>query len=334
MTELLNNTQDIPFTGYQFDEAPRNPLNPFWVIVNKEISDHIKSWRFLVLVAIIILTCIGSMYTALTSISEAMKSGKANDAFLFLKIFTVSDGTLPSYFVFISFLGPLLGITLGFDLINSEQNKGTLIRVLSQPIPRDFFINAKFVASLIVVSILFFVLSLLIMGFGIITIGIPPTPEEFIRVVLFTLASIIYVSFWLNLSIVFSIKFQQAATSALTGIASWLFFTVFYQLLVKVTFSIFIPSGRKLSIAGEQFKLAILRIAPGQLFSDITTSLLSPTVRSLGPLTMQQMQGAIPGHLPIGQSFMLVWSQIIGLIAYSVLCFIFSYILFMRKDIK
>ncbi len=334
MTEALYNSETDSFSGDQFNDTPRKPLNPFWVIVNKEIADHIKSWRFVVLVAIIALTCMGSMYTALTNINEALKSGKADDAFLFLKIFTVSDGTLPSYFIFISFLGPLLGIALGFDLINSEQNKGTLTRVLSQPIPRDFFINAKFVASLLVISILFLVLNLLIMGFGLISIGIPPTPEEFIRIILFTLASIVYVSFWLNLSIVFSVKFQQAATSALTGIAAWLFFTIFYQLLVNIGFNIFIPTGRKLSLAGEQLKLGILRIAPGQLFSDITTSLLSPSVRSIGPLTMQQMQGAIPGHLPVGQSFMLIWPEIIGLLAYSVLCFIVSYILFMRKDIK
>jgi ABC-2 type transport system permease protein len=310
-----------------------NNTKPFWAIVNKEIADHIKSWRFLILVSIIGLTCIGSMYTALSSIEEALKSGHAEDVFLFLKIYTVSDGTLPPYFIFIGFLGPLLGIGLGFDVINSEQNRGTLSRILSQPIPRDYFINAKFLASLLVIGVLFFALSFLVMGVGIISIGIPPTPEEFLRIMLFTLASIIYVAFWLNLSILFSIKFQQSATSALTGIASWLFFTIFYSMIVNVIFNIFIPSGRTLSIAAEQFKLGILRFAPNQLFSEITTSLLSPSVRSLGPLTMQQMQGAIPGHLPAGQSFMLIWPQLIGLMALTTLCFVISYISFMKKEI-
>ena len=61
------------------------------------------------------------------------------------RLFTVSDGTLPSFVLFINFLGPLLGIALGFDAVNSEQNKGTLSRMLSQPIHRDCIINAKFV---------------------------------------------------------------------------------------------------------------------------------------------------------------------------------------------
>ena len=41
--------------------------------VNKEISDYVRSWRFIILIAIIALTCMGSLYTALTNIREAIK---------------------------------------------------------------------------------------------------------------------------------------------------------------------------------------------------------------------------------------------------------------------
>ena len=90
-----------------------NTNHPFWVIVNKEIADYVRSWRFIILIAIIALTCMGSLYTALSNIREAIKPNDPDSAFLFLKLFTVSDGTLPSFVVFISFLGPLLGIALG-----------------------------------------------------------------------------------------------------------------------------------------------------------------------------------------------------------------------------
>ena len=86
---------------------------------------------FIILIGIIALTCMGSLYTALTNISEAIKPNDPDGSFLFLKLFTVSDGTLPSFVLFINFLGPLLGIALGFDAVNSEQNKGTLSRMLS-----------------------------------------------------------------------------------------------------------------------------------------------------------------------------------------------------------
>ena len=153
-----------------------NEVNhPFWVIVNKEISDHVKSWRFIILIGIIALTCMGSLYTALTNIGATIKPNDPDGSFLFLKLFTASDGTLPSFTLFINFLGPLLGIALGFDAVNSEQNKGTLSRMLSQPIHRDCIINAKFMAALIVIGVMLFVLGFLVMGFGLIAIGIPPT---------------------------------------------------------------------------------------------------------------------------------------------------------------
>ena len=54
---------------------------PFWVIVNKEIRDHVRSWRFIILLAIITLTCLGALYTSLTSMHEAVKSGDVEDTF-------------------------------------------------------------------------------------------------------------------------------------------------------------------------------------------------------------------------------------------------------------
>ena len=32
--------------------------HPFWVIVNKEVSDHVRSWRFIIMIVLIALTCI------------------------------------------------------------------------------------------------------------------------------------------------------------------------------------------------------------------------------------------------------------------------------------
>jgi len=312
-------------------------VHPFNVIIYKEISDQVSSWRFIILLIIIGLTCFGSMYTALTNISGAVKANDPEEAFLFLKLYTISDGTLPSFFVFISFLGPLLGISLGFDTVNSEQTKGTLSRLMSQPIHRDYLINAKFIAALTVISVLLFALGFLFMGLGMIMTGLPPTPEEFWRVVFFILVSILYVAFWVNLAILFSVTFRQPATSALACIAVWLFLTVFYNIIVNLIAKAIAPSEMATThqvFRYQQLILTFMRILPGELYSDATTTLLMPSVRSLGPLTMEQIVGAIPGKLPLGQSLLLVWPQLTGLIAATVLCFVISYLMFMRREIR
>ena len=320
-------------------KAANRVKKPFWVIVEKEVSDQVRSWRFIILLAIIALTTLGSLYTALTNIGDALKNvTDPEKAFVYLKLFTYSDGTLPSFIVFVSFLGPLLGIGLGFDAVNSEQNRGTLSRILAQPIHRDYIINAKFIASLIVISVLFFALGFLVLGIGILAIGLPPTPEEFVRIIVFLALNVIYVGFWLNLSIFFSVRFKQPATSALTGISVWIFFSIFYQMIVNLIMKVIVSPAFLINpayqIYVERIKLGLMRFAPNMLFSEATSTLLMPSVRSLGPLTMEQLSGAIPGPLPLSQSLLLVWPHITALIAASVVCFVLAYIPFMRREIR
>jgi ABC-2 type transport system permease protein len=312
-------------------------LNPFWVIVSKEISDSVRSWKFLIMAGLLLLTCMGSLYAALSDFSSAISTGSPDDAFFFLKLFTHSDGTLPSYIIFISFLGPLLGISMGFDSINTEQNKGTLSRILAQPIYRDFVLNAKFSASLIILSVLFMALSFLVLGFGLILLGTPPTAEEFIRILVFSLVNIVYVAFWLNLSIFFSVKFRQASTSALAGISIWLFFTIFFNMIVNLLAKAMAPARfvtENQVVHFQRFFQNVMRLNPGQLFSDATTSLMMPSVRSLGPLTMEQTSGAIPSPLPLAQSLLLVWPQVTALIGGTILFFAIAYTLFLRREIR
>ena len=312
-------------------------IHPFRVLVQKEVSDQVRSWKFIILLLIIALTCLGSLYTSLSNIGHAIKPNDPEGTFFFLKLFTLTDGTLPSYVIFISFLGPLLGISLGFDAINSERSRGTLSRVMAQPIHRDYLINAKFSAALIVISVMLFALAFLVMGIGLIIIGIPPTAEEFWRIVFFVLLSIFYVAFWLNLSILFSVRFRQAATSALAGIAVWLFFSIFFNMIISMINKATMPpqmAPPQILLEHQNLMLNLMRISPSQLFSEATTTLLMPSVRSLGPLTMQQVQGAIPSPLPLGQSLLLVWPQLTGLIAATVVCFALSYVSFMKREIR
>lgn len=76
------------------------------------------------------------------------------------------------------------------------------------------------------------------------------------------------------------------------------------------------------------------RISPYTLFNEATTTLLVPSVRNLGPLTNEQVIGAIASPLPFGQSLLLVWPQITGLTALTLICFALSYVLFLRQEIR
>lgn len=316
------------------------PLSsPFNVMVHKEMADHIRSWRFIVLMGLIILTFVASMYVSLGNIRSAMSNVNDPDhAFLYLKLLTTTDNSMPPFHVFLSFLAPLLGISLGFDAINAEQNSGTLTRLIAQPVYRDNLLLAKFVSALILVSAPFLVLALLMIGGGLVLTGVRIEPQELLRILGFMVISMIYVGFWLSLSITLSVRFRQAATSALTAIGIWLFFTVFYQIVINLVIRSFLPDPAFLTqdqiLRYNELILDLLRIAPNQLYTDASTTLLMPSVRSLGPMTMEQMAGAIPAPLPFRESLMIVWPQVSGLIGVTVACFALAYYLFMRREIR
>lgn len=312
-------------------------IHPFRVMVEKEVCDCLRSWKFIMMAAIMVLTCLGSLYTALGNIGSLVKPGEPEGAFLFLKLFTATDGTLPSFSVFIGFIGPLLGVAMGFDAVNSEYNKGTLSRLLSQPIYRDTFLHAKFTAALLVIGTLFFSLGLSVIGCGLVAIGIPPSAEEFLRMMLYLLVSSMYVAFWLNLSILFSTVFRQPATSALAGISVWIFFSVFYGLILNligksIAPSAYVPAAQVLRF--QQVMQGLARLNPGELFNEATATLLMPSVRSIGPLTMERLSGAIPGTLSLGQSILVSWPQLTCLVAATAVCFGVCYYLFMRREIR
>jgi ABC-2 type transport system permease protein len=63
--------------------------------------------------------------------------------------------------------------------------------------------------------------------------------------------------------------------------------------------------------------------------------LLHPATRALGPVFISQLQGALIGApLPATQSFILVWPQLTGLIAGTIVIFAIGYIAFQRQEIR
>lgn len=305
-------------------------LSPFWVMVQKEAADHIRSWRFLILLLLVMFASLASMYNVISVLQENPAAVSASTQFLYLKIFTEPSNNLPPFIALIGYLGPLIGIAMGFDAVNSEEQNGTLSRIVSQAIPRDYFINSKFLGALVAIVPVIFSLGFLVIGIVLIITGLPPAPEEVIRILLFLFFMCVYISFWLNLGIMFSILFRQTATSALSALAVWLFFTVFYTIIVRF----FAGAMFTRPYAIHQIETMLSRISPNFLFNELTTILLTPSIRNVGSMNFEQVSGTIPTALPVGQSLLLVSPDITALVAATLLCFAVSYVLFMRQEIR
>ncbi len=304
-------------------------------LFRKELADHINSKRFFIIIALVAVTGVASLYGSLSGIREATKEGGD----VFLKLFTTSGNGIPSFVSLMALLGPLVGLTLGFDAINGERSRGTLNRLVAQPIYRDSIINGKFMAGIILISFMVFILGLFVSGVGLLKIGVPPTGEEVVRILVFLLFTIVYISFWLAISILFSILCRHAATSALSVIALWLLFAIFIGLLAGIIANAVYPvtdnSPGQVVLSNAALNQGINRISPSNLYSEAVSTILDPSARTLSAvLTMEQLSGAVAGTLPLGQSLLLVWPDLTGLLAMTMIGFALSYICFMRQEIR
>lgn len=309
--------------------------NGLIAIYRKEMSDHIHSRRFLIVLALILLTSFASIYGAVTGIAEG--AVESTD-YLFLQLFTLSSGSIPSFASFIALLGPFIGLTLGFDAINSERSEGTLNRLVSQPLYRDSIINGKFLAAATIICLMVLSMGVIIGAVGLFVIGIPPTADELGRIIMFLLFTVVYICFWLALSILFSVICRHAATSAMLGIAVWLFFALFMGMVVNILMNVLYPADSVETFGGlldyYELQTNLNRLSPYYLYSEAVSTITNPSVRSTNIILPQQLSGAITGYLSLGQSLLLVWPHMIGLLALTAMTFAGAYISFMRKEIR
>ena len=307
----------------------------------KELSDHLTGARMLVLEGLVVVTGIVAVYGAIQQVTGA----PAEDRFVFLRLFTQSREPLPSFVFLISLLVPLLAIGLGFDLVNGEHNRRTLSRILSHPIYRDALLFGKFLAGLATITIGMVALWLLVIGLGIFKLGLPPSGEEIARSAVLLVVSIVYGGVWLALALLFSIVFRSPATAALVTLGAWLFLMILWPLLSPMLADAFSapqglnPTDDVLNVLGT--RQAILRLSPNALFLEIVSIVLDPSMRSTQQSTLASFglalleRGAIPGApLPFLQSVLIVWGQIVGLIAGTILLFVAGYVVFQRQEVR
>ena len=178
-------------------------LSRLRVIAGKEFRDHITSRRFLLIAVLLLLVVsiglVGGMITYRTAIDRyagsigtvgesAADLGSAAGGSLLDIINSVGEQIL--------LLGAILGIAMGFDLVTSEKEGGSLKLLLSHPVYRDEVINGKglggigAIAGLVFVT--FAIILAVLLAFGV----VPDGYESFALGVLAVSAFLLIVSYF------------------------------------------------------------------------------------------------------------------------------------------
>ncbi len=312
-------------------------------IYRKELADHFSSYRFLILFALIAMVGFITSYMAGINLRESLE-GVARPKFVFLMLFNL-PGALFSLVQFVAFFGPLMGLVLGFDAVNREKAHGTMIKLVSQPIYRDSVINGKFLAGVTTITIMLVSIVLVISGFGLILLGVVPGIEEIWRIVIYLVISIFYISFWLGVSILFSIAFRSITTSALTSFALWIFLSFFISMGASVLANSIAPvdsqggTNQMTLIKNNKIKESVSLFSPMVLYSQASSTIIDPTQKTtsslilMGPMERLSIS-RFQNPLSLGQSIVVVYPHIVALVAITLICFALSYTLFMTQEIR
>lgn len=316
------------------------------VIAAKEFADHLSSWRLLGLTIVLALTGAAAVY-ATGGVIKGFATEASGTQSLFLILFAPPSSLqqlnqIPPFTTFVTFLGPLLGIAFGFDAINGERSEATLPRLLAQPIYRDDVVNGKFVAGLAAIGLVLAVVMCLVGAVGVIQLGIVPSAEDVMRLMVWWVLALMYIGFWLALALLCSVLVRRAATSAIAALAIWLLLSVFFSLVVGVLAGVLSPVSADSApastdtIANTAMKTNLQRFSPNQLFFEATGAVLNPTIRTTTPglVTETQADQAVASLLSLDQSLLVIWPQFIAIIAATMVTFGIAYVAFMRQEVR
>lgn len=319
----------------------RPPRAGWRIVAAKEFGDYVSNVRFWILLAILGLAAAATVYFAAQLIRDQATQASGTPS-VFILMFVLSQGQIPPFYGLVGFLLPLIGIAFGFDAINGERAQGTLPRLLAQPIHRDDVVNGKFAAGLAVIAVILAAITALIAAIGLVRLGITPGIDEVLRLIAWLVVSIVYVGFWLAFATLCSVALRRAATSALVAIGAWLLVTIFATFLVSAVAGFVAPAGTGASlddqIANANWTQFLSSLSPSTLYQQATVVLLNPTIQTVGvilPSQSDQLQtGGLPTILPIAQSLLLVWPQVVVIVGLTVACFAAAYVLFLRQEVR
>jgi len=179
-------------------------LDRLFNVARKEFSDHITSRRFVIILALLLVisaigmhTGIGHYNDRLESYNQQLQQMEESDAMV--KVVGPYPGWMPekpsimlvfnAMMSYMTTLGGVLAIAIGFDLVSKEKETRSLKSLLSHPVYRDEIINGKALGGIGALGFAM-VLALAISLAMLLVFSIVPTLDEFAAILVFGAVSL------------------------------------------------------------------------------------------------------------------------------------------------
>ncbi len=279
-------------------------MNPVTIIARKEFQTAFRNRLFITIAVLFLMLSILSVYIG--SITKRAELRVYNETIITLTAQGVTALPLPpeihtltilaNLTEYVSLVGAILAVVLGYNALIEEKESGGLKLILSRPIYRDRLLTGKLLGSTAVIGVLLGLVFVFNLGLLVLVGGIWPTPGEVLRLLSFVVLAWAYMLIFLTLSLLLSIRLQNSATVFLVSLVVWMLLSF---VLPQMAETMMANSTVINSISGATNQI------PQDTVASQTLNFLSPTwhLRNIGgqlleiaPGSLVLSSGEIMGH--------------------------------------
>lgn len=301
-------------------------MNKILVVMSKEFRDMVTGKRLLAIIGAFLLF----FSIALANYALMPFPGRANPMIaLVMPIVSM-----------LSFIAPLIGIALGFDAVSGEYEHGTLRTVLAQPVFRDELLNGKFLAALAATTLSVTVSMLIAIGAAISTLGITPTWEQAVGLLLVMILAMMLAMAYYSISVLASAVTKKSSTSIVISVVVFVFLGIVLQAIARFVAQIFIgpppniritpgskPSRSEIKILREYYS-RLNALSRNIMVASINFDFVRMSMSALNLLSSKSVEAAL-------QTF--IQQNLIGFLVMAVfiaLPLLAAYMVFTKSELK
>ncbi len=306
-------------------------MNPVAIIARKEFQAAFRNRLFITITILFLALSILSVYIGSTTKRAEVRVYNETVASLTAQGVTALPlppeihtlTILSNLTEYVSIVGAILAVVLGYNALIEEKESGGLKLILSRPVYRDRLLTGKLLGNAAVIGVLLGLVFVFNLGLLVVVGGIWPTAGEVLRLFSFVLLAWAYMLIFLTLSLLLSIRLNNSATVFLVSLVVWMLLSF---VLPQMAEAMMANSTIINSISGATNQI------PQDTVASQTLNYLSPTwhLRHIGG----QLLEVAPGSLLLSSGALLgQWlTTLLVLLAPSLVFTSAGYASFLRNE--
>jgi len=323
-------------------------------VARKEFSDHITSRRFIIVLALFLVISAVSIHEGIEVYNAQLDTYNEQLQQMTTEIEGPYPGWMPEkpsimlVFLFMmsymSALGSILALAIGFDLVSKEKESRSLKSLLSHPVYRDEIINGKALGGMTALGVALAVAFTLTFAV-LLVFSIAPTAGEVVAVLIFGFASFLFLLAFFALALALSVVVKESGHAVVYGLA--LFFALAYLLpmfgmVLGCAVAGDVPQRPETPNGDDEAVWKVYQEESGQYVEEMEVyrskqQFVTDTVYLFSPMMAYNTVASTityPSELPPEDAASRIWRNLAALLVFPSIFFAVAYTRFMRMDIR